>query len=49
MIVISKENKGEKGIQVKTTERDAHRDRQATVNLLSCIKRIHFYDFSTEL
>lgn len=38
-----------KGIRVKTTERDAHRDRQVTVNLLPYIKGIHFYDFSTEL
>lgn len=40
---------GWKGIRVKTKKRAARWGRHATVNLLSYIKCIHCYDFSTEL
>lgn len=44
-----KRKQGWKEIRVKTKKRDAHWGRHATVNLLSYIKCIHCYDFSTEL
>lgn len=44
-----RKQKGEREYEWKLQKETAHRDGHATVNFLSYIKCIHFYDFSREL